>query len=276
MSRRLLVPHYTLRADAMSPAADFFRALPISGKGLALLGSVSVHAAVALAAVRGAPHTARNSSVPDDALVELAALELAMTEAPVPPIPMPASAIAATPARHHHDYPVRPDHDATTHDPSIRHVLPLANALNSPAAAAPNVIEAPAPAAPRFVMTVGPVTRTSAGIGARDDGAEVARTSTASEPASEAAVDTPAKLLAGSWPSYTREAEAAGVEADVPLEIVIDSAGSVIGARALSHVGYGLDDAALRSARGYRFSPALRAGKPLAVRMRWLMRFQLR
>jgi len=89
-------------------------------------------------------------------------------------------------------------------------------------------------------------------------------------------VDTPARLLVGSSASYTREAEAAGIEADVPLEIVVDSAGSVIGARALSHVGYGLDDAALRSVRGYRFSPARRESKPVTVRMRWLMRFQLR
>jgi len=37
-----------------------------------------------------------------------------------------------------------------------------------------------------------------------------------------------------------------------------------------------IDEAALRGVRAYRFSPARRAGKALAVRMRWLMRFQLR
>jgi len=50
----------------------------------------------------------------------------------------------------------------------------------------------------------------------------------------------------------------------------------VVGARVLTRVGYGLDEAALRGVRAYHFSPARRAGKALAVRMRWLMRFQLR
>ena len=275
MSRRALLRHYTLRADAMTPAADFLRALPISGKSLALLGSLSVHAAVALAVVRGAPHAARDTSAPADSTLELTALELAMAEAPEQPIPMPASASAATPARHHHDYQVPPDHDATSHAPSIRHVAALPKTQNAPAAA-PALIDAPVPASPRFVMTVGPATRTLGGIAARSEGAEAARASAESGPAAETAADTPAKLQVGSTPSYTREAAAAGVEADVPLEIEIDSAGTVIGARALVHVGYGLEEAALRSVRGYRFSPALRAGKPLAIRMRWLMRFQLR
>lgn len=114
--------------------------------------------------------------------------------------------------------------------------------------------------------------RTTAGTGLGDRTAE----GSSAPPVAEASVDLPAKLIAGGTPSYTHEAEAAGIEADVPLEIVVDSAGSVISARALSHVGYGLDEAALRSVRAYRFSPARRGGQALAVRMRWLMRFQLR
>jgi hypothetical protein len=65
------------------------------------------------------------------------------------------------------------------------------------------------------------------------------------------------------------------VEADVPLEIVVSEAGVVIGARGLAHVGYGLDEAALESVRGFRFSAASHDGKAVAVRMKWLMRFQL-
>jgi protein TonB len=89
-------------------------------------------------------------------------------------------------------------------------------------------------------------------------------------------VEAPAKLASGAAPRYTAAAEAAGIEAEVPLEIVIDARGSVESARALSHVGYGLDEAALAAVRGYRFSPARRAGEPVPVRMRWVMRFQLR
>ena len=125
-------------------------------------------------------------------------------------------------------------------------------------------------------MTVAPVARGGLGNGRENalDTTPTAVTSTA--PVAESSVDTPAVLLAGAAPSYTLEARAAGVEADVPLELVVDATGSVLSAHALSHVGYGLDETALRSVRGYRFSPARRAGKALAVRMRWLMRFQLR
>ncbi len=256
----------------MTPAAHFFRALPVSGKGLALLGSLSVHAAIALAAVRGAPHAALNASLPADAILELTTIDLPLTEALLPPARGPASARAT----HHHDYAVPPNQDATPHDASLRHALPVPSVPNLAAAAPPSVLDSPAPATPHFVLTVAPTPHAASGISAGSGSAETANASAPAEPAAEASVDTPAKLRAGSSPSYTREAEAAGVEADVPLEIIVDDAGSVIGARALSHVGYGLDEAALRSVRGYRFSPARRGGKALAVRMHWLMRFQLR
>ena len=264
------------------PSAHLFRAIPLSGKSAALLLSASLHAAVALAAVRGAPHASLNASLPEAPALELSPLELALTDPPVQPIqaPEPASVVAsAPPARHHHDYAVPPDHDATVHDPELHHVLPLANA---PAAApiapapAPSVIDSPAPAAPRFVMTVGQSTRALAGSAAENGNGEASVSTGITTPVAETSVDTPAKLLVGGTPSYTREAEAAGVEADVPLELVVDAGGSVISARALAHVGYGLDDAALRSVRSYRFAPARRGGKALPVRMRWLMRFQLR
>jgi TonB family protein len=95
-------------------------------------------------------------------------------------------------------------------------------------------------------------------------------------PFAAAAVDTPAHLLRGDAPAYTREAEAAGVEAELPLEIVIDRNGAVTSARALRPAGYGLDAAALRAIAEYRFVPARRNGVPVAVRMQWRMRFQLR
>jgi len=95
-------------------------------------------------------------------------------------------------------------------------------------------------------------------------------------PFNESQVDSPAKLQTGSPPTYTAAAEAAGVEVELPLEIVLDRAGAVESARALQHVGYGLDEAALAAVRRYRFSPARRAGHAVAVRMRWLLRFQLR
>ena len=63
---------------------------------------------------------------------------------------------------------------------------------------------------------------------------------------------------------------------DVPVDIVVDASGRVVSARAVIRTGYGLDDSAVRAIRDYRFSPALRAGLPVAVRMRWTVQFRLR
>ena len=244
-----------------------------------MLGSVSAHAIVALAVARGAPHRAPSASPKATPVVGVVALELELElelEAQAAKAPAAQTATASAPARHHHDSPVPADHDAKAHDPAAVHVSPPVPALNSPLTAAPTVVDSPAPAALRFVMSVGPSVRAADRASLETGTAPALGQSAKAEPAGESSVDTPAKLLAGSSPSYTREAEAAGVEADVPLEIVIDAAGSVISARALAHVGYGLDEAALRSVRGYRFSPARRGAKALSVRMNWLMRFQLR
>jgi len=257
----------------MPTAADLFQALPVSGKGLALLLSVSMHAAVALSAARGAPHRAATASLPAAAVVELTTIEPPLSEAA--PVQLAPRTTSARPS-HHHDYRVAANHDAAPHDPSLRHVLPLPSTETLAAAAAPSVVAAPTPSAPRFVMIVAPASRAASESRVGSAVAAAPGDGTASEPAAEAAVDTPAQLLAGASPSYTLEAQAAGIEADLPLEIVVDGTGAVLSAHALSHVGYGLEEAALRSVRAARFTPARRAGKAVAVRMRWLMRFQLR
>jgi len=134
---------------------------------------------------------------------------------------------------------------------------------------------APDDGGPRFKLTVakvmGSVTANIVGSTLASPGG-----GSVSQPFSAASVDTPAKLRAGSIPAYTAAALAASIEANVPLEIVVSESGAVSSVRGLEHVGYGLDEAARQSVLGYRFSPALRSGKAVAVRMRWLMRFQLR
>lgn len=132
-----------------------------------------------------------------------------------------------------------------------------------------------ASAAPRFTLQAPVVT---AGINATSIAASQAGASApfAAAPVLETQVDTPARLEAGNPPSYTAAAEAAGIEVELPLEVVIDASGFVRSARALGHVGYGLDEAALAAIHGYHFSPAHRAGSAVAVRKRWVMRFQLR
>jgi len=96
------------------------------------------------------------------------------------------------------------------------------------------------------------------------------------DPADERDVNIPARLLSSSPLAYPQAARQAGIEIDFPVEIVVEANGRVTAARALSRVGYGLDEAALRAIRGYRFSPALRAGRPVRVRMRWMVQFRLR
>jgi periplasmic protein TonB len=266
VTTRPLLPYSPAIGRAID-ARDVFHMLPFSGKGVAFLLSVSAHVALGVALARGAQRTS-HVSPPQRVLVEISAVDLALD-----PPAEPAHSETAVPTPHErqaHPFPPRPP------DASARSLLPAPVGGDSSALAAPAVITSVAATAPHFAMTVGATTRPSGDGIPTDSRAAAPGSGAADQPSPEALVDTAAKLLAGSSPSYTAEAEAAGVEADVPLEIVVDALGTVIAARLLARVGYGLDEAALRGVRAYRFSPARRAGKALAVRMRWLMRFQLR
>jgi len=92
----------------------------------------------------------------------------------------------------------------------------------------------------------------------------------------ESAVSAPARVLSTADVVYPPEARRAEIERDVPVAIVVDQLGAVVDARALSHQGYGLEDAAVRAIRNYRFSPAQRGGRAVRVRMRWTVQFRLR
>jgi protein TonB len=145
------------------------------------------------------------------------------------------------------------------------------SAASSPVPA-PDGVEAPM----RFVLAAGtvatspPAGRAGAGAGA------AAGASDAGDALPEGDVSVPARLLTSSPLVYPAAARNAEIEIDLPVEIVVDTEGRVISARALTRAGYGLDDAALRAIRAYRFSPALRQGRPVRVRMRWTVQFRLR
>ena len=87
-----------------------------------------------------------------------------------------------------------------------------------------------------------------------------------------------ARQVGGVKPEYPAQARARGVQLDAPLpfEIVVDTSGRVEDARSLSHAGYGFDEAAISALRSYRFTPAVRNGHAVRVRMRWTVDFQLR
>ena len=150
---------------------------------------------------------------------------------------------------------------------------PNAREPRSEPAAAPDSNVSPESTGARFAMTIAPTT----GVHSALSSASAAGASAAvAAPIAESAAEMPARLESGSDPSYPASALSAGVEAEVPLEIVVNEAGTVISARAPQPVGYGLDDVAIASVRSYHFRPARRGDKAVAVRMRWLMRFQLR
>lgn len=245
-------------------------------KAATLALSVSAHAAVALMTAHGGSSSG-GSDLAAAFRVELPAPELVTVEIPsVEKSPNESLAEAASHrAGHTHPYPVAADHDATPHDPSMPHIplpVPHADRLVVPPAVVDGALTAPA----RFVLPVaGPNTGGPQGLVSNGAGESETQSGTAA-PGVEETVDTAATLLSGSAPAYTPEAQRAGVETDVPLEIVVDDRGNVVAARALQRVGYGLDEVALQSIRGYRFQPARRAGHPVAVRMRWHVRFELR
>lgn len=127
----------------------------------------------------------------------------------------------------------------------------------------------------RFVMTAGTVaTRATAGSAA-DLPTPLSSAGEAGPLLGEGEVSVPARLLVACPVDYPPAARNAGVEADVPVEVVVDTEGHVVSGAALTRSGYGLDEAALRAMRGYRFSPARRDGRPVRVRMRWTVQFRL-
>jgi len=204
---------------------------------------------------------------------------------PAPDSPPPTGAVARVESRsfvppptHTHPYPVPPDHDAHPHDPSLVHVpLALASSLPVDTRVADAPAATPAPAAPvRFAMTVttGPVAATAAPAEASPSGDPASGTD--ASPLPEEAVSSPARLSAHDDPKYPFEARVQQIEGDVTLSIVVAESGRVIEARVLEPAGFGFDEEALRAVRGWRFTPALRDGRRVAVRMRVPVSFRLR
>jgi len=255
--------------------------LTIAARLAAVGGSVAFHAGftVALIAAGHASSSAANApnmpSAPNMESAELTAPELD-APLPTPAAPQLDPPVAPPPPAHTHSYPVLPSHNAAPHDPSLVH-LPLAPSPTAHAdehAAAPDVLAASAGVTqPRFMIVIGRAPVAPGGVTASQGASETPGGEPLAVP--ESGVDVPARLLMGGVPSYPPQASEAAIEADVPLEIVVDARGRVVGAHALTHAGYGLDDAAERTVRSYRFAPAIRQGHATPVRMKWTMLFRL-
>ncbi len=186
---------------------------------------------------------------------------------------------------HTHAYPVSPDHDAIDHDPSIVHTPYLqhdhdhdSTHSDQPADAPSDVLTAQAsvPAAlPNFSISIGASTSAHGIVQTNGVGNETAHADD-DAPVAEDSVSSAAHLVRSVIPSYPPDARVDEVEADVPMEIVVDKSGAVVNARVETPAGYGFDQSAMSAIRQYRFSPAARAGHVVAVRMKWVVQFRLK
>jgi TonB family protein len=228
------------------------------------------HAAAFVAVIAHPTAHASLDSADSKATIDIAAPEMTSDDPPRPPA---RAAIERLPMHAHtHPYPGPASHDGAPHDPSLVHAFastpPALAAEERPAEGTPAMTPS---AMPHFTIAIGPGTAPavgpSAGTGGGADGGA---------PLPEQNVSSPARLVRGKAPPYPSEARAQGVEADVPLEIVLSAEGAVESACVLQHAGFGFDEAALEAIREYRFAPATRDGRAVSVRMRWTMEFRLR
>lgn len=234
------------------------RARGLGGRGgAALTISFVAHSVFALAV----GVVVRGSHLSGDAQQESVEVDIApAVVAEVPPtMPTP------TPSALDHDTP-----RATAAGRRTPKALRVAAAPRTEALAPIDAAEAPAP---RFVMSAGTVAtrKTFFSPGTFREPA----TNTAGTAAAENDVDAPARLLTASPLVYPPAARQALVETDFPVEIVVGVDGRVISARPLRRAGYGLDEAAVRAVLAYLFSPAVRGGRAVSVRMHWTVQFRL-
>jgi protein TonB len=255
-----------------------------------VVASAVLHVGVAAGLAMGAGGHGRAPAgdVPTTIEIELAPAEVTPPTPPAPAAPAAAREVdpeprdVTPPPTHTHDYPVPPSHDAQPHDPSIVHdhdAPPAPSADPTPAAASP-AITSDAPAElPRFTLASGSGAPSAAHRVASSGTGTGATGGVAASPEPvlpESAVSVAATLMARAAAAYPPAARMDDLEADVPLEIVVDTTGSVVDARVLARAGSGFDESALAAIRRYRFSPAQREGRPVRVRMRWSVQFRLR
>lgn len=251
-----------------------FAAQSVVARLAAVMGSAAVH--VSFFASMSGGHGAATLTAPTDPMDLIDVVrEEEVVPPPQPTAPEPNEHVPT----HTHAYPVAPSHDSHPHDESLVHA-PVANAAAAPAdpPAVIAVAEA-AVAAPSFTIALGTSSQTSRVVAS---GAAHAHASEGTgEPEAvdavvpESGVSVAARLLSAALPAYPPSARSEEVEAEVPVEIVVDTTGRVTEAKLLRHAGYGFDESALEAVRRYRFSPAQRRGQAVRVRMRWVVQFRL-
>jgi protein TonB len=233
---------------------------------------LAVSAAAHLAAIGALHPGAGREPATTEERTDVAVDVVAADPAVEPPAP---EAVAGVPAIV--PSPARPAPPVRSHDPAPlasgpRPAAPSPEPIADPSS--PAVVTAPATAPPIFTMTmqVGGTAphATPAGVPGGDGVA-----GTAASPFAEGDVSSPARRLGPLDAAYPRAAREQQIEGDVVLTIVVDATGAVADARVLRQAGFGLDESALRAVRASRFAPAVRGGRPVAVRMKYTVSFAL-
>ncbi len=228
----------------------------------AIAGSIGVHGALLLVGLRIA---AASPSSPQGERLLAVDLEQPVELAPPPPeIPRPETKEVAT-------------------EPQVRATPLRGPPVANPAPARPDVAlppAAPPPAAvaePAAVQEAAPALTADEGMpsftipmggGSAPAHGAVAAAGTAAAPMAPApspspGVSAPAICTRGGQPAYPPGARAERLEGDVLLEVVVSTAGAVESVRVLKSAGHGFDESAVAEVRGYRYSPAMKDGRPV-------------
>jgi TonB family protein len=260
-------------ADSLASRRPLGRLLGAS----AIVASVFLHGGAAALALLVLPRVMARPDVAhrDEAPAVVDINVMAPAELDGPPEIRPQSASTARPS-HARASSQRPRGSATV----AQQISPAASALPVPPVPSASSEQPVRPVTARFALSAGSVAGRSdvPGGSGETPGAERAEgdASDGAGPLPESGVDEPARIAATAPLAYPESARRAEVELDLPLELVISPQGRVVSARALSHPGYGLEEAALAAVRSYAFRPARRAGHDVTVRMKWTMQFRLR
>jgi TonB family protein len=83
------------------------------------------------------------------------------------------------------------------------------------------------------------------------------------------------KVISSPDPEYPEEARRQGIEGAVRLWLIVDDQGRPREIKVAKQVGYGFDQEAVRAVREWRFKPAMKDGKPVAVQINVEVNFRL-
>lgn len=86
---------------------------------------------------------------------------------------------------------------------------------------------------------------------------------------------TPPEVVTFVPAEYPKAAQAAGVEADVGMELTVEADGTVSEVLILKPAGYGFDEAAVAAVKQFIFKPATQDGAPIRARIPYRYRFSL-